>query len=135
MTVSVSATFKKDEREYNGMEGIREDLIAKPLERHVIVAVIETIRLSTDVRDGGTITPTVRLCNVEPVFGDDAVIARKLLDAAYHERTGQTAPPATLFDDMDPEDMDDWGDDGDAPELGEESDVDPDATPKKRGRK
>jgi len=31
--------------------------------------------------------------------------------------------------------MDDWGDDGDAPELGEESDVDPDATPKKRGRK
>lgn len=133
MTVSVSATFKKDEREYNGMEGIRDDLIAKPLERHVIVAVIETIRLSTDVRDGGTITPTVRLCNVEPVFGDDAVTARKLLDAAYHERTGQTAPPATLFDDVDPEDMDDWGDD-DTPPLGED-DAPDDAPAKKRGRK
>jgi hypothetical protein len=98
MAVNVSATFKKDERDQNGLESIRPELIQSPLERHVIVATIEVTQILTDVRDGGVQTPSVRLVNVEPLTGDDALTARKLLDAAYHERTGQTAPPPTLFD-------------------------------------
>jgi hypothetical protein len=99
MAVNVSATFKKDERDQNGLEAIRASLIADPLERHIIVATIEVTQILTDVRDGGVQTPSVRLVNVEPLTGDDALTARKLLEGAYHERTGQTAPPPTLFDD------------------------------------
>lgn len=99
MAVQVQATFKKDEREYNGLEGAREDFIAQPLERRTIVATVEVTTITKDIRDGGTETPTVRLVNVEVLAGEDALTARKLLDAAYHERTGQTAPPPSLFDD------------------------------------
>lgn len=102
MAVNVSATFKKDEREYNGLEGIREELIVEPLERRTIVATIEVTAITTNVRDGGTQTPTVRLVSVEPLSGDDALTARKLLEAAYHERTGQSAPPPSLFDEGTP---------------------------------
>lgn len=98
MAVHVSATFKKDERESNGLEAIREELINTPLVRHVIVATIETTQIITDVRDGGVKTPRVRLVNVEALDGDQAVIGRKLLDERYASRTGQTAPPPTLFD-------------------------------------
>lgn len=99
MAVNVQATFKKDEREYNGLEGAREDFIETPLERRTIVATVEVTHIDINVRDGGTQTPTVRLVNVEVLGGEDALTARKLLDAAYHERTGQTAPPPSLFDD------------------------------------
>lgn len=98
MAVNVQASFKKDEREYNGLEGAREDFIESPLERRIIVATVEVTRIMRDVSDGGTETPTVRMVNVEVLGGEDALTARKLLDAAYHERTGQTAPPPTLFD-------------------------------------
>jgi hypothetical protein len=99
MAVNVSATFRKDEREYNGLEAVREDLINRPLERVTIVATIETTAITTNVRDGGTQTPTVRLVNVEAMHGDDALTSRKLLDKVFHERTGKTAPPPSLFDD------------------------------------
>lgn len=98
MAVNVQATFKKDEREYNGLEGAREDFIETPLERRTIVATVEVTRITRDISDGGTETPTVRMVNVEVLSGMDALTARKLLDAAYHERTGQTAPPPSLFD-------------------------------------
>jgi len=104
MAVNVSATFRKDEREFNGLEAIRQELIDKPLVRHLVVAEVETIRLTTDVRDGGVITPTIKLVTVEPLEGEAAEHAKKLLDEAYHHRTGQTAPPPTLFDDGVPAD-------------------------------
>jgi len=96
--VKIQGTFKKDEREYNGLESIGDELINSPLVRHVVVAVIETVTYEVNVRDGGTKTPKVRLVSVEPLQGDAAVHATKLRDEAYHERTGQIAPPPTLFD-------------------------------------
>jgi hypothetical protein len=144
MAVNVSATFKKDEREYNGLEGIRDDLIGKPLERRTIVATIEVTAITTNVRDGGVQTPTVRLVSVEALSGDDALTARKLLDAAYHERTGQTAPPPSLFDDgQDPDappndptpSAERWpGDDGEAA-PDDADDAAQDEVAAKRGRK
>jgi hypothetical protein len=107
MAVNVSATFRKDEREFNGLEAIRQELIDQPLVRHLVVAEVETIRLTTDVRDGGVITPTIKLVTVEPLEGDAAREAKKLLDEAYHLRTGQTAPPPTLFGDGVDVEMDD----------------------------
>lgn len=97
--VNVSATFKKDERENNGLESIAKDLIENPMTRHVVVAVIETASVRTDYAAGGTITPTVRLVQVEPVDGADADQVRAVLDAAFRKRTGRDDnPAATLFD-------------------------------------
>lgn len=99
MAVLVSATFKKDEQEFNGLEVIHDALIESPLDRRVIVAVVETIRVSKDIRAGGVETPTIRLVHVEAMTPDQAIVARKLLDAAYAARTGQAAPPPDLFED------------------------------------
>jgi hypothetical protein len=136
MAVQIKGTFKRDERENNGLEGIREDLIRTPLERHTIVGTIEVTKIVRDVADGGVETPTVRLVSVEPLSGDDALTAKKMLDAAYHERTGQTAPPATLFDEGVPgTDAFDGGEPwpGDVDSAGD-GDSDPDAKPK-RGKR
>jgi len=45
---------------------------------------------------------------MEVMRDDDELTARKLLDAAYHERTGKTAPPPTLFDSEPPSEGDGW---------------------------
>jgi len=126
MAVRVKATFKKDTKEFDGLGAISDQLAADPLQRRVIVAVIEVTNIDHDVLEGGTKIPKVRLVNVEALTGDDALHARKMLEAVYHERTGQTAPPPTLFDDGAPHDdeaVDDsaWpGDAGsaDAPKRG-----------------
>ena len=61
MSVNISATFKADDRALNGLEAIEKDLIESPLDRHVVVGVVETVRITKDVADGMTETPTVRL--------------------------------------------------------------------------
>lgn len=94
MTVNISAQFSKDERHFNGLAAIEDTLVEKPLERHVIVAVVETKFYKVNVHDGNTHTPTVRLIQVEALDGDAAAQAKQLLDAAYRARTGEKqAPP------------------------------------------
>lgn len=96
MTVLIKGTFKRDEREFNGLEAIHEELCEKMLDRHVIVAVIETHKVTKD--SAGTVTPTVRLLQIEPLDGEAADQARELLDKAYAGRTGAPPPPPSLFD-------------------------------------
>lgn len=97
--VNVQSAFKKDERENNGLESIGKELIENPMTRHVIVAVVETTRIVTDIAAGGTRTPTVRLVQVEPLDGSDAEQGRAMLDAAFRKRTGrEDNPAASLFD-------------------------------------
>jgi hypothetical protein len=95
--VSISAAFKKDSRDLNGLESIVQELIDSPLDRRVIVAMVEVIRTTIDHRDGGTRTPTVKLLQIEPLAGDVAEQAQKLLAEAYTARTGMSHEP-TLFD-------------------------------------
>lgn len=100
-TVNVSAAFAKDERHYNGLEAIAPDLIKDhaPLTRHVIIAVVERCALKIDDRKGGEMTPTIRLVTVEVMGGDDAELARAMLNRVYRERTGATEDPQmTLFE-------------------------------------
>ena len=101
MTVNISAAFKNDERVFNGLETITKDLIENPLERHVIVAWVECVRITKDVADGMTETPTVKLTHVEVMLSDaEEKDARALLEKAYKARTGGAgAPQAELFDD------------------------------------
>jgi hypothetical protein len=117
--VNVASSFKKDERENNGLEAIAKALIEDPHTRHVIVAVIETSAVRTDYRDGGAKTPTVRFVQIEAVDGSDAEQARAMLDKAFRARTGrEDNPAATLFDPesvTDPSLRNEGGQDGDVP--------------------
>lgn len=107
--VNIAGTFKKDERENNGLEEIAKDLIENPLTQHVVVAIVETRRIVHNVADGGTRTPTVRFTQIEPLDGSDAEQARAMLDAAYRRRTGRPdGPVVSLLDverDVDPSTM------------------------------
>ena len=97
MAVKIKATFTKDTKEYDGLGAISDELARDPLRRRVVVAVVELTNTDVDHLNGGIKTPKVRLASIEAMSGDDELAARKLLDAAYHDRTGQTAPPPDLF--------------------------------------
>jgi len=99
MAVNIASSFKKDEREYNGLESISEALINEPHETRVVVAVVEVVRITKNVADGGTETPTVRFTQIEPLYEADADQARAALRKAYNARTGRPADEQpTLFD-------------------------------------
>lgn len=100
MTVNIAGTFKKDERELNGLEAIAEDLIGNPLERRVVAALVETKRVVEDFADGGSKRVVTSIVHIEPLTGDAATDARKYLDEAYRARTGrdESAPTDTIFD-------------------------------------
>lgn len=112
MSVNISGTFRKDDRQLNGLESVAEDLIEDPLTRHVVVGIVETKRIVKDISDGGTETPTVRLVQIEPLDGEAADDAQTLMEKAFQARTGHEYQGA-LFDrdrDDDPDDSKD--DDG-----------------------
>jgi len=98
MAVRIKGTFRKDTKEYDGLGAISEEIVANPLQRVTVIAELEVDKFETDVKGGGIRTPKMEYVSMEVMRGDDLVVARKLRDAAYHERTGQTAPPPTLFD-------------------------------------
>lgn len=99
MTVNISGTFTKENRESNGLESIHDELVEAGLDRHIVVGLVETKFVKRDVAAGGIDTPTVRFVSIEPLTGPAAAAARELLDAARQERTGQRVDP-TLLDEL-----------------------------------
>lgn len=98
--VKFKGTIKADSRPYNGLESIAEQLLDKPHEQHIIVAVVETSKITEDIEGETGPTPTVKIVHVEPLDGDAAATARQLLDAAYKARTGreESAPEQLPLD-------------------------------------
>lgn len=97
--VNMSGSFKKDQREYNGLEAIAEVLVGEPLTRHVVVGIVETIRTTRNIADGGSETATVRFVHIEAIGGADEEQARAMLAKAFKDRTGRTDEvQPTLFD-------------------------------------
>lgn len=98
MAVLISGTFRKDDREFNGLERVTETLIKHPYVRHVVVGVIETTQIVRDIQAGGVETPRVRFVHIEAL--DEATgadQAKRILEAAYTARTG-AQPDTSLFD-------------------------------------
>lgn len=110
----------------NGLVAISGELIRDPHQVHVVIAVVDCSKLSTDT-DTGLVVPTARIRSIEAMKGEDAELAEQLLRRAYEARTGRNELP---FDDdpepasvsilvprpsaPDPDDdgQGDWGDDG-----------------------
>ena len=90
MTVKIRGQWKKDDREYNGLESIAGQLLKKPLEDRYAVLKYRVGTVEIDVKGGGTRTPKIDIEHIEPLDGDDADAAEMLMDKLFAAR--QTPP-------------------------------------------
>lgn len=98
MPIKIAGSFKKDERSLNGLHAIEDELIHKPHEEHYIIAKIRVKRITDEVEDGGTLTPTVKLQHIEVMIAqEDEDAARVIFERASAARLG-VVPQQTLFD-------------------------------------
>jgi hypothetical protein len=88
VSVAIAAQWKKDEREYNGLDCIANELMEDPHRRRRACITYETVRITEDVADG-TRQPTVRILAIEPVDNEDAETVGHIMDRRFTERTGR----------------------------------------------
>ena len=82
--------------ESNGLAAIARDLVEHPTRRHVVVAVVDTVKVTTKV-DDGTRQATVRVRRIEVMRDpDDREHLVRLLQREFERRTGQTVLPLDL---------------------------------------
>lgn len=101
MTVKIKGTFAKDAREYNGLDDggdVYKGLVKEPLNRVVVVGVVETSKITNNVERGGLEEVQVRFVSLEAMRGDAIVTARELHDQRYKERTGRDDQQRSLFE-------------------------------------
>lgn len=162
MTVKYKASFKKDTRDYDGLdhEPTRKAIIGNPLQRIYAVVALDVAKVENMVDQGGALVPQMKIVHIEPQEGDALIVVREMLDASYRARTGQPGGQASLFDQDDPQANEDavhvseilagalpgaltetvGGDDGDPTndDTGDEppaGDDEPPAAPRGRGRR
>jgi hypothetical protein len=83
----------------NGLAAIERDLIDTPHNIHVVVALVDCKKTSTD-NDTGEIVATARIRRIEAITEDDKELAAKMLRRALERRTGKTVLPFDLEEDM-----------------------------------
>lgn len=83
----------------NGLDAIARRLIDEPREVHVVIALVDSKKTTTD-NDTGAIEPTARIRRIEPIEGDDKELAAKMLRRALERRTGQAVLPFDLEEDL-----------------------------------
>jgi hypothetical protein len=83
----------------NGLDPLNSLACADPHRKFLVIAVIETDKITTDV-DTGLQEATVRLRTVEPIVTGDAGRAEQLLRRAREKRTGQEELPIELEDEL-----------------------------------
>lgn len=85
--------------EANGMQALARDLIDSPHDVHVIVALVDCKRITTD-NDSGEVEPTARIRRIEVISEDDKPFVSKMMRRALERRTGRTVLPFDLEEDM-----------------------------------
>lgn len=105
----------------NGLDAIARTLIDEPHQIHVIVALVDCKKTTTD-NDTGAVEPTARIRRIEAITEDDKDMAARMLRRALEKRTGKTVLPFDLEEDMrsafgriDPQTGEILGDGDDAP--------------------
>lgn len=82
----------------HGLDGrIRETLLADPRQRHVVVAVLNTSKITRDL-DKGEMEPTAAIRTIEPVTPDDLPLAEQILTRGRDRRLGSTLLPLGIED-------------------------------------
>lgn len=83
----------------NGLDAIAHLLIDEPHRIHVLVALVDCTKLTTDT-DSGEVEPTARIRRIEAIGGEDKDLAAKMLRRALERRTGKTVLPFDLEEDL-----------------------------------
>lgn len=83
----------------NGLDALARDLIDNPRDVHVVVALVDCKKTTTD-NDDGTVEPTARIRRIEAITDEDKELAAKMLRRALEKRTGKTVLPFDLEEDM-----------------------------------
>jgi hypothetical protein len=83
----------------NGLTAIARALIDSPHEVHVVVALVDCKRTTTD-NDTGEIVPTARIRRIEVIGQSDRDLAAKMMRRALETRTGKTVLPFDLEEDL-----------------------------------
>jgi hypothetical protein len=97
MTVRFAAALPK-EAENNGLTLIEKQLIDDPEGTHVIVGIIDTKKIITDIGNADTI-PHAEFKHVEVITGASEDSAREMLAAAALNRNGSQQLPLDDGDD------------------------------------
>lgn len=84
-TVTLRGTFSKDERPSNGLEQIADDLLKDQFGTHYVVGVVQFAG-SNRPGPGEHEVPAVKFLGIEPLVGEAAESAKKILDDARKTR-------------------------------------------------
>jgi hypothetical protein len=76
----------------NGLTAIARRLIEHPHDVHVVIALVDCKKVTTD-NDNGESVPTARVRRVEVVHRDDKAAANRMLLRALEQRTGAVTLP------------------------------------------
>lgn len=83
----------------NGLGPIVSDLVQHPHRFHVLIAIVDCKKVTTD-NDSGEVIPTARIRRVEVVLPEDLKPAEKLLRRSLEKRAGKTVLPMDLEDEI-----------------------------------
>lgn len=88
------------EGDSNGLLAIVDELIGQPHDMHVVIALVDCKRTTTDC-DTGEVVPTARVRRIEAITApEDGKRLINLLRRAYEQRTGQAVLPLDLEDEL-----------------------------------
>lgn len=86
--------------EANGLAAIAADLANTPEKVHVVIALVDCSKITTNV-DNGDVIPTARVRRIEAITDpQDGHRLRQLLRRQWERRTGKTVLPFELEDDL-----------------------------------
>lgn len=94
----LSSSLPKD-ADQNGLYAIARELLDDPLRRHVVLAVVDCSKITTDTSTGAR-EPTVRILRIEQVAPADIAEAERLVRRALEHRSGDTVLPIDIERDM-----------------------------------
>ena len=83
----------------NGLDSLARQLIDEPTSVHVIVALVDCKKITTDT-DTGDVEPTARVRRIEVINDADKDLAAKMLRRSLEKRTGKTVLPFDLEEDI-----------------------------------
>jgi hypothetical protein len=84
----------------NGLAAIAAQLIEEPRRVRVILALVDTVKITSKVDDGSR-TATVRIRRIEAITDSaDMAHLRRILEREFERRTGQTMLPFDLESDV-----------------------------------
>ncbi len=99
MSADVTLGGKLPKGDANGLGPVIADLIAEPHRFHVILAIIDCAKVTTN-HDTGEVIPTARVRRIEVVRAEDLRAAERLMRRALEGRSGRTVLPLDLEDDI-----------------------------------